>query len=312
MGDGFRDGAFNLLKYAEVYEDMLAERVDTVLEAPLLFVREGNHRIVIENRDEENANRSYVYDVSTSLFEDSEGPLGVIVSYEDKGEIEKLRENLTRIESLAVSGELAASAVHEIKNPLFSIRGFLQLLENSLGKDDRRREYTHIMISELDRLRRIVEDFLILSRQQIKKNDRIYIDKLMEEVLNLFKARFTETVSCRLDMEKDLWVYGDKDQLKQAFLNLIQNSLEAITKEGNIFIKSRRQEDKIIVEIKDDGVGIKEGNREKLFKPFFTTKENGTGLGLYITKRIIQNHGGKIRFESKEGEGTTFFVELPF
>lgn len=314
MGEGFRDGTNDFVKYAKAFEEMFTDNIHTISEDPPILVKEGKHVVYLENEsDDHDEKEPLVFDVTTSLVEDSGGKLGAIITYEDKNELEKLRKNISRLENMTVMGELAASAVHEIKNPIFSIRGFLQLLESSLMHDDKRREYTKIMVTELDRLAKLVDDFLALTKEQRKKHDNVFIDKMLKEIIKLFKPRFDlKGISCYIKAdEKTIPVYIDADQLKQVFINIIQNAIDAMPSGGNIYINVYSGVNTVITEIKDDGTGIKKENMSEIFKPFFTTKESGTGLGLYISRRIISSFGGTIKFESEEGRGATFIIELP-
>ncbi|HHW01775.1 MAG TPA: histidine kinase [Thermoanaerobacterales bacterium] len=313
MGDGLRDGKNDFVKYAKAYEEMFTEDVHTVSEEPPIQIKEGKHVVYLENESDGNGKKEpLVFDVTTSLVKGHDTNLGAIISYEDKNELERLRKNISRLESLTVMGELAASAVHEIKNPIFSIRGFLQLLESSLIQEDKRREYTKIMAIELDRLARLVDDFLSLTKEHRKKYDNIYIDKMLKDIMNLLKPQFDlKGILSHFKADEVNPVYIDADQLKQVYINIIQNAIDAMPSGGNIYINVYSGVNTVITEIKDDGIGIKKEDMSEIFKPFFTTKESGTGLGLYISRRIISSYGGIIKFESEEGRGTKFIIELP-
>lgn len=314
MANGLRNHSKDFIKYAKTYEEVFTESIRTISEEPPILVKEGKHLVYLENEsDGKDENEPLVFDVTTSLVEGSGGQLGVMVTYEDKNEYEKLRKDMSRLENMTVIGELAASAVHEIKNPIFSIRGFLRLLENSLIHDDKRREYTQIMVAELDRLTKLVDDFLALAKEQEKKYDNVFVDKMLKETINLFRPRFDlKGVTCHIEADDNIVpVYIEADQLKQVFINVIQNALDAMTSSGDIYLKVYTKDNMVTTEIKDEGMGIKKEDEDNIFKPFFTTKENGTGLGLYISRRIISSYGGTIEFESEEGRGTTFFIKLP-
>lgn len=315
MGKGHHYGCGNFLKTVEIYEEVFTDRADKICEDPPIVVKEGSHRVFVE-RTEEDQNvegKPLMYDVTTCLVKGSDGPPGVLVSYENKYEIDKLRNRLSHLENMSAIGELAASAVHEIKNPIFSIRGFLQLLESSFDKDDKRREYTYIIVSELDRLSKLIDEILILSKERKTIKDSVSVEPILRDAIKLFKPRFDlQKVTCHFKVAPDIPpVLIDFNQLKQVFINIIQNALDAMPSGGNVYLEAFFEDGKVIIQIKDEGPGIKRENMNHMFKPFFTTKEKGTGLGLYISKRIISNYGGDIRFKSEEGLGTTFIIELP-
>lgn len=314
MGDGLRDRSNDFVNFARAYEETFTENVRSISDDPPILIKEGKHQVFIESASDScDEMAPLVFDVTTSLVEGPHGQLGAVISYEDKNERENYHKIISRLENLTVVGELAASAVHEIKNPIFSIRGFLRLLENSLMQDDKRREYTQIMVAELDRLAKLADDFLMLTRNKEKNGDKVFVNKLLIEILKLFKPRFDmKGVSCHFNADDNIVpVYIDADQLKQVFINIIQNALDAMPSGGNIYLSIYAQDKTVITEIRDEGSGIKKGDEGNIFKPFFTTKENGTGLGLYISRRIISSYGGTIEFESEEGCGTKFIIKLP-
>jgi len=314
MANGLRNRSKDFIKYAKTYEEAFTESVHSISEDPLILVKEGKHLVYLENEsDGKDKDEPMVFDVTTSLIEGLRGQLGVMVTYEDKNEHERLHKDMLRLENMTVVGELAASAVHEIKNPIFSIRGFLRLLENSSVDDDKWREYTQIMVSELDRLTKLVDDFLLLAKEQERKCDNVYVDKILQETISLLRPRLDlNGVTCHIEADDDLApVFIEAGQLKQVFINVIQNALDAMTTTGDIYLKAYVKDSMVITEIQDKGIGIKKKDEGNVFKPFFTTKQNGTGLGLYICRRIVSSYGGTIEFESQEGQGTTFFIKLP-
>ena len=289
----------------------------TIEQDPPLYIKEGSHRVLIEYQDNKKDNHVHGYDVNFSVLENSKGLLGCFLTFEDALELKELREQRAQYETLLAEKETAASYVHEIRNPLFSIRGFLQILQQSFSEDDKRREYTEIIINELDRMNNMLNEFLSKYREhssiEYKNGNGISITKAIEEIIVFFQYSLQlKGITCELDIsDDDLYVSIDKAQLMQVFINIIQNSVEAMEKGAHLTIKAYQNDKKVCIEIKDEGVGIKQDELDKIFNPFFSTKEKGTGLGLYITKRIIDNNGGSIHMESTEGKGTTFYLEFP-
>jgi signal transduction histidine kinase len=217
---------------------------------------------------------------------------------------------LVTSEKLAVVGELAAGMAHEIRNPLTSLKGFLQLLKTTTsGVND---QYYDIMQGELNRIELISSEMLVLGRPQAI-NFRLHL--LSGILRNLIMLLDTQAIirNVRIDLydEPELQLFCDEHQVKQAFINLIKNAIEAMPNGGQLTITTRAIENAIQIEFTDDGVGIPSEVLQRLGEPFMTTKSDGTGLGLMVTKRIIQNHHGTIQISSEVGTGTHVVVKLP-
>jgi signal transduction histidine kinase len=222
-------------------------------------------------------------------------------------------EQLRRADRLSALGQLSASMAHEIRNPLGSIKGAAEILKDDYSRDDSKFEFVQILIKETDRLNRIVQEFLGFARPKQPEFQQADINDAIESVLTLTaqearKARVA--VERRLDPRIGLRSL-DAGLLKQAFLNLVLNAIQAMPSGGVLTVESRLTAGEIVVRVSDTGTGIPEENRKKLFTPFFTTKKSGTGLGLAITYRIIENHRGTIDVASEPGKGTTFTVRIP-
>lgn len=308
MADGQRQSKVDLEKY------FITARY-TVKEDPLLYVKEGSHKVVIKYEGEED--KTFEYDVDFSILEDAEGHVGYLASVEDakKAEVQGLKK--AELESCLAEKEIAASYVHELRNPIFSIRGFLQILRQSFNDDDKRKEYTDIAIKELDRMHNLINDYLSKYKGNKGLDDKgnrgISVKNILEELMAFFQHNFQlKGISYDLEFDDDeLLVSIDKEHLIQVFINIIQNSIDAMNRGANLTIKAFKEDNWACVEIKDEGIGIKQDDIDKIFTPFFSTKENGTGLGLYISKRIVDKSGGSIKVESKEGKGTTTFIKFP-
>jgi two-component system, NtrC family, sensor kinase len=232
-----------------------------------------------------------------------------------------LTDRLTSVEAgmlqaarLAAVGQLAASIAHEINNPLYAARNCLHLLEEDLPSELRESQYLGIARDQLSRIAGIIErmrDFYRPSRGDLAPTD---LNQLLESTLALAGLN---TRHAAIDVifapVSDLPpILGNADQLRQVFLNLILNAIDAMPQGGTLTVRTTASPRVVVVEIQDSGMGIPEDIRARLFEPFFTNKPNGTGLGLSISAHIVTQHGGQIEVDSREGQGSTFRVVLPY
>jgi signal transduction histidine kinase len=224
----------------------------------------------------------------------------------------KNAEKNKQTEKLALIGELAAGIAHEIRNPLTSIKGFTQLIYEKKGQD-LPSFYYETILEELDRIDEIVGEMVVLAKPAPDTKKDVDLSKVLQDSVNLMSYQaYRCGVDVVLNLEPSLpLVKGISGQLKQVFINLIKNAIEAIENNGTITIEARRQESRVLITIEDTGPGMDIRLIDKLGTPFFSTKEKGTGLGLMITFRIIQNHKGKVSVNSKLGVGSQFFISLP-
>ena len=227
----------------------------------------------------------------------------------------RIEEQLRNAERLSVLGELAAVLAHEIRNPLGSIRGTAEILMDDYKPGDKKYEFLEIMLKESDRLNRVVEDFLRLSRPQPLVVAPCNIGEALHRVVLLVTAEARDRgLRLELRAHDSLELKADRDKLHQAFLNIILNGLQSMSTDGLLTIDARWQNNdhsEIRIVFQDTGTGIPESFREKIFEPFFTTKNDGTGLGLAIARKIIEAHGGRIEWATDVHSGTAFTVILP-
>lgn len=227
-------------------------------------------------------------------------------------QLHESREHLQKSEKLSVVGELAAGIAHEIRNPLTSLKGFTQLLESKTSTES---DYVEIMISEIDRINTIVGELLLLAKPSKDDFAFISINSILEDVCTLMSAQANlHGVLIQQDFRPELQlvhVNAVENKLKQVFINIIKNAIEAMDNGGIITIKTKETGDKIGIIFEDNGIGIPPHILQKLGKPFFTTKEKGTGLGLMVSFSIIESHMGQLNIKSEEGVGTTIEVILP-
>jgi signal transduction histidine kinase len=224
--------------------------------------------------------------------------------------LENINEELRQKEKMAVVGQLATSIAHEIRNPLAALKGFTQLQFEKYPDDQ---DFYRIMKNEIDRINMIVNDLLFIGRPKVALFKHEDIKKIMEYVVEIQGPLAKENkITFNLTIH-DILLYCDVNQLKQAFLNLLKNAMESMPNGGRINISSKvlKDENQLVIYIEDEGQGIEEEKIANLGQPFFTTKQDGNGLGLMVTFSIIEQHKGKIVFNSKIGNGTTVEVYLP-
>ncbi|MFO0759819.1 MAG: ATP-binding protein [Byssovorax sp.] len=229
--------------------------------------------------------------------------------------IQKARAELVQAERLATIGKMAAHITHEIRNPLSSIGLNMELLEEevAMGGDKEQAQLISAIKGEIERLSRISEQYLSVARRPRPNLQREHAEDLVRELLAFVRPELDRAkVTIRIDEDPDLpEVSLDESQLRQALLNLIRNAREAMPKGGELSVSIKRTGEGVAILIDDTGAGIPEEARASIFDPFFTTKERGTGLGLAVTREIVEAHGGTIRCEAREGQGTRFAIELP-
>lgn len=229
---------------------------------------------------------------------------------------EELYEKTKHMEKLALAGEIAAGIAHEIRNPLTVVQGYVQLFsQDKETLSPEQQQIYSLILEELHRTNAIIADFLRFSRPDVPNISTVNINSIIDSALSLFlgeASRQNIDLSFQPDPQcPDLCL--DKEQFMQVFLNLFANAIQAMPDGGTLSVKTvfdARQE-MVLVHVSDSGKGIPREMQEKVFTPFFTTREKGTGLGLSITQNIIKAHGGNIELESKEGRGTTFTISLP-
>ena len=267
-------------------------------------------------------------ELSTAPLRGAEGKdLGVVGVFKDVTVVHELEAQLRRSDRLAALGTLAAGLAHEIKNPLTSLRTFTRLVSRKFNDERFRERFERVVPQELERINGIVERLLQLARPRRLNLKPVQIPALLERVLELYGNQIeTKQITVLREYAHDLpAIQGDGEHLYEAFLNLVTNALEAMGTGGRLTLRTGWSEDMdrlppparraprrgVRVEIEDTGIGIALAEADKIFNPFFTTKESGTGLGLALAYKIIEDHGGSITFRSSPGVGTTFRLLLP-
>ncbi len=241
---------------------------------------------------------------------------GYVLLFKDRSEIESLRAEVERSRRLATVGRLAAGVAHEIRNPLSSIKGFATYFKERYHEIPEDQQTASIMIQEVDRLNRVVSQLLEFARPVTITKKPTSIKALIEDSLKLVGRQAAEkniTIHTQLSLEPDV-IYLDADKMNQVFLNLYLNAIEAMETGGDLSIELTKNgtKNQIEINIADTGRGIESTNLAHVFDPYFTTKNSGTGLGLAIAHKIIESHNGEIHADSRQGEGTTFTIILPY
>jgi two-component system, sporulation sensor kinase A len=224
---------------------------------------------------------------------------------------QKLAETLLlKKEKLSVLGELAAGIAHEIRNPLTSIKGFMQVMKETKEVND---WYMEIILNELERINQIVSELLVLAKPQSHCYKLFLLSDAVNYVIQLMSHEATlNNVAVSIEnATPHALVYGDKNQLIQVFINIMKNAIEAMPKGGTIDLRVWEEDGNINITIADTGIGISKERLEKIGEPFFTLKEKGMGLGLTTSTKIIQEHKGTLEIDSEVGKGTTVHLSLP-
>lgn len=273
----------------------------------------GTNHIGVET-DYPVKHRNIHISISTSRLRNSEEKIiGAVVVFKDLTEQHRLQEQVIRAERLAALGELMAGVAHEIRNPLTSIKGFMQYLQHA-DSEEERQVYMPVIVKEVDRINRVIEELLYFARPCRKNYRHINLNEVLQETLILVQNRSTQhNVDFHVDLAEGLpAIWADAEQVKQVLLNLLINAVQSMEGRGVIRIVTDHPEEELVsVAIQDTGCGIHAADLEKIFDPFFTTKANGTGLGLPMVQRIVQHHGGQVLVRSAEGQGTTVTLYLP-
>jgi signal transduction histidine kinase len=268
--------------------------------------------------------RTVPVELSTAPLRGGEGKeLGALGAFRDLTRVRQLEDRLRRSDRLAALGEMAAGLAHEIKNPLTALLTFSRHLTRRFDDPEFRDKFQAVVPRELERINLIVERLLELSRPPRLAFKPLRLPALLERVLELYAERVdAQDVQVSREWSRDLpsmWV--DHESLYRAFVNLVANALDAMPRGGRLTLRatwtdgelvgSMRGGRRVAVEIEDTGPGIAADDLDRVFNPFFSTKDGGTGLGLALTHKIVEEHGGSIDVRSTRGAGATFRIVLP-
>lgn len=239
------------------------------------------------------------------------GQIAGIIGYgKDVTKLRQAEERLRRTEKLSVVGELSASVAHEIRNPLTSLKGFVQLMQL---EDEKHQFYYQIMQEELDRINHIVGELLLLAKPQDICFTKADVQKILFNVISLLKTEASmHNVQIEFLLKSNVYMIEcEPNQLKQLFINIIKNAIEASKEGGKVTVTLLEEDHQLTILVKDNGCGMSEDRLNRIGEPFYSSKEKGTGLGLTVSFKIVQSHNGSIHFNSKKGKGTEAVIKLP-
>jgi two-component system sensor histidine kinase PilS (NtrC family) len=300
-------------RWQEVFGDSIKGifgHTDSLKERPFRF----NGQIV--KKDGSTA----ILGMTASLLKDDANAVrGIILIFQDVTKMVEMEEQVRKQERMATVGNLAAGIAHEIRNPLASLSGSIQVLQGELELKEDNRHLMDIVVRETDRLNTIITEFLEYARPRTVHSEQIMLASILDETVMLLKnsKNFSQNIRIACVVEQRYQIQGDAQRLRQVFWNLLINSCQSMRDGGTITITALPlpyvEDDTFWCEIvfADTGIGIAPEYLGKIFDPFFTTKSGGTGLGLAIAYRIIEDHGGRIEVDSEFGKGAQFRIRLP-
>jgi PAS domain S-box-containing protein len=297
----------------EVYDEVLGRHIQVRIQPWRGWekgVTNGSTVVVVQDITERKLAEEALKEYSERLEEMVE---------ERTKQLRDAQERLLRAERLATIGQLGASVSHELRNPLGIIRNSAYYLNMKLGHaDEKVKKHIKIIENEISRSNKIISDLLSFARDTKLALQETHINTIVQDALS--RTQVPDTVSVITELGEGLPpVMADPSQIEQVFINMITNAVQAVTSlhsadvrhEGRLEISTRTEDGFVVTRFKDNGCGIPEENLEKLFEPLFTTRAKGIGLGLAVSKRIIEAHEGNIEVESEVGKGTTFTISLP-
>jgi len=303
---GFSQDEYTGGKYADLiptsYRQKVLEKVANVVEnrSPQMFEHEFKHE----------TGKTLIFQSTSLPIIVNEKIAGIICNSRDVTELRETEERLRRTDKLSVVGELSASVAHEIRNPLTSLKGLVQLLQM---EDEKHQLYYQIMIDELNRINYIVSELLLLAKPQQIKYTEADLQMILHDVISLLKTEASlHNIQMEFELKDDpVLIECEPNQLKQLFINIVKNAIEASTGGNAVLITLERFDTHVVIKVKDYGIGISKELIERIGEPFYSSKEKGTGLGMTVSFKIVQTHNGTIKFSSEPEKGTEVTVQLP-
>jgi two-component system, NtrC family, sensor histidine kinase PilS len=283
----------------------------------------GGKRSLIKTRFETtfltDDNRRVALGGSVSPLKDPTGVLiGNIIVFQDLTAINEMKESLEKSRRLAFIGEMAASLAHEIRNPLASISGSIQMLREDFTRSETNARLMQIILRGKDQLESFLNDFLLMARPAPGISEMLNIRETIREVLDSLRcvADWHERLDVVMTLpEKPLEIKANKLEMRQVIWNLILNAVQAMPESGELKVEAHPvrsgERDGVEIKIGDSGSGMKETDLKRIFEPFYTTRDTGTGLGLAVVSRIIESYEGRIQVQSESGKGTIFTLWIP-
>ena len=247
-------------------------------------------------------------------------PLGLLILFRDLTIVQRMEERMRRADRLSAAGAIFASVAHEVRTPLASIRGAVEVLKESNAIHGGNERLMEVILKESDRLNRIIGDFLSYGDARKETRTREDVNKLLDEAISIIREGRKPPPGVRIAWEnggEPVYACVEEYKIKQVFINILDNALDAVRGEGDVSIALERVESrpsgKAVARIRfaDSGEGMSAERMAHLFEPFYSTKESGTGMGLFLAEGIVRNQGGQLEAESREGGGTVFTITLP-
>jgi two-component system sporulation sensor kinase A len=301
-------------------DELIGKTPYTIIHSEDIPEVEKNHSDVLTNSDPilttyraRKKDGTYIWietNMRSVLNEQTGESEGIISVSRDIGKRLETDNLLRKSDKLAVVGQLAAAVAHEIRNPLTSVKGFMQLFSYTKECNE---DFIKIVLDELDRVEEIISEFLTMARPHQDKLELLKVDELLRQVIQLSQTQallINKEINYIVNTDIPV-INGDANSLKQVFFNIIQNALDALDEKGSVTVELSASETTLNIHIIDDGCGIPEERLANIGEPFYSTKEKGTGLGLMTSFKIIENHKGKLKIESTVGEGTKVSISLP-
>lgn len=251
---------------------------------------------------------------ASAVLDNEKNVLGVVFLFRDLTRIKIIEEELKREDRIRTFGELSAAIIHDIGNPLAGISNLIEILKDDTCDAEVKEEVLDVLDKEVLDLNKMVINFLDFSRSSKHEKESTSINKLVKDIINLLKPEiiFKKIKLIKKFAHKEVYINIDRRSIKQSIINILKNSIQAVDIGGTIYIKVENEEDYISITIRDNGMGIDKEKLENIFYPFYTTKEEGTGLGLFIAYNVIKEHGGQINVKSDLGKETEFIITIPF
>jgi len=289
------------------------EKITFFMDIPLVTKGKAFGTLTLINKNKIKLSLKDLESIKTIGFQ-----IALIIDNEKlHNDLVEFKKYLQRADRLATIGTMTTGIVHEIRNPLVSIKAFLQLLPEKYDDKEFRENFHNIAVDEVNRLDNLLNRLLDFARPPDNKMDFYDINRIIEKMLSFIENEAAyKNISIHKELDRELPpILVNEEQVKQVFLNLFQNAIHATGNNGKLDVISRRKRhnkrDFLQIELRDTGKGIDKEGLQNIFNPFFTTKNKGMGLGLAITDQIIKEHRGFIQVESEIGKGTVFYINLP-
>ncbi|MBF0337559.1 MAG: PAS domain S-box protein [Nitrospirae bacterium] len=240
--------------------------------------------------------------------------MGYVITFEDHTKLAEMEREMKEKEKLAAIGEMAANIAHEIRNPLSAIRSSVEMLKEGSLDETKRKRIMDIAIVEMDRMNKIITDFLTYSSPRPPEFKTILLSRTLGETIEMLRALAStnSNVTINTNIAHEVYIDADDNKLRQVFWNLGLNAIQACQDNGEISVEVKQLPEFVTIIFKDNGAGIEPNMLKKIFYPFFTTKRGGGGLGLAMVYRIVHEHSGRINVMSTVGKGSVFEVFLPY